>query len=90
LDGRLVNLTGPYSRGHPAEVIDTTFAMMFVAAHDILAGDPDLPPGLYGVPDRLDRDVARRKLATLGISIEELTESQRAYYEEWEHPDSSF
>ncbi|MEF8782682.1 MAG: adenosylhomocysteinase [Haloarculaceae archaeon] len=89
-DGRLVNLTGPYSRGHPAEVMDTTFAMMFVAAHDILAGDPDLTPGLYGVPDRLDRDVARRKLETLGLSIEELTESQRAYYEEWEHPDSSF
>ncbi len=89
-EGRLVNLTGPYSQGHPAEVMDTTFAMMFMAAHDMLAGDADLDPGLYAIPDRLDRAVAERKLETLGISLESLTESQQAYYEEWEHPDSSF
>lgn len=90
-DGRLVNLTGPYSQGHPAEVIDTTHAMMFVAAHDMLTGDGgDLMPGLYNTPDRLDRAVAERKLETLGVSIDEMTESQRAYGEEWEHPDSSF
>ncbi len=89
-EGRLVNLTGPYSQGHPAEVMDTTFAMMFVAAYDVLVDDPGLEPGLYGIPDRLDRAVAERKLATLGLSTEDLTESQREYYEEWEHPDSSF
>ncbi|MFT4923243.1 MAG: adenosylhomocysteinase, partial [Haloarculaceae archaeon] len=89
-DGRLVNLTGPYSQGHPAEVMDTTFAMMFVAAYDVLVDGSDLAPGLYAIPDRLDREVATRKLETLGVSIESLTESQRDYYEEWEHPDSSF
>ncbi len=89
-EGRLVNLTGPYSQGHPAEVMDTTFAMMFMAAYDMLADDTDLEPGLYAIPDRLDRAVAERKLETLGISLESLTENQRAYYEEWEHPDSSF
>jgi adenosylhomocysteinase len=89
-EGRLVNLTGPYSQGHPAEVMDTTFAMMFVAAHDMLVDGPGLEPGLYGIPDRLDRAVAERKLETLGLSTEDLTESQQAYYEEWEHPDSSF
>jgi adenosylhomocysteinase len=89
-DGRLVNLTGPFSQGHPAEVMDTTFAMMFVAAYDILVDGTDLDAGLYNIPDRLDRRVAARKLETLGVSTEELTESQRAYYEEWEHPDSSF
>ena len=89
-DGRLVNLTGPYSQGHPAEVMDTTFAMMFVAAYDMLAEGVDLEPGLYGIPDRLDREVASRKLETLGIDIDDLTESQRDYYDEWEHPDSSF
>jgi len=89
-EGRLVNLTGPYSQGHPAEVMDTTFAMMFVAAYDMLVDDPGLDPGLYSIPDRLDRDVAARKLETLGLSTEEMTESQRAYHEEWEHPDSSF
>jgi adenosylhomocysteinase len=89
-DGRLVNLTGPYSQGHPAEVMDTTFAMMFMAAYDMLADGTDLKPGLYNIPDRLDRAVAERKLDTLGLSTESLTESQRAYYEEWEQPDSSF
>jgi adenosylhomocysteinase len=89
-EGRLVNLTGPASRGHPAEVMDTTFAMMFVAAYDMLVGDPGLEPGLYGVPDRLDREVAHRKLETLGLTTEDLTDSQRAYYGEWRHPDSSF
>ena len=89
-DGRLVNLTGPYSQGHPAEVMDTTFAMMFVAAYDMLVDGTDLDAGLYNIPDRLDRRVAARKLETLGVSTEELTENQRAYYEEWKHPDSSF
>ncbi|WP_267161270.1 adenosylhomocysteinase [Halovenus salina] len=89
-DGRLVNLTGPYSQGHPAEVMDTTFAMMVVAAYDMLADGVDLEPGLYNIPDRLDRAVADRKLDTLGLSTEGLTERQQAYADEWEHPDSSF
>jgi len=88
--GRLVNLTGPYSQGHPAEVMDTTFAMMFIAAYDLLVDPPELEPGLYSIPDRLDRAVAERKLDTLGLSTESLTDGQRAYYEEWEHPDSAF
>jgi adenosylhomocysteinase len=89
-DGRLVNLTGPYSQGHPAEVMDTTFAMMFVTALDVLADGVDLAPGLYSVPDRLDRAVAARKLETLGVTIDDLTDRQRQYYEDWEHEDSAF
>jgi len=89
-EGRLVNLTGPYSQGHPAEVMDTTFAMMFVAAYDMLVDGTDLEPGLYNIPDRLDREVAHRKLDTLGLSTEELTESQREYAADWEHRGSSF
>lgn len=89
-EGRLANLTGPYSHGHPAEVIDTTFAMMFVAAYDMLVEDPGLSPGLYTIPDRLDREIADRKLATLDISIDDPTERQRAYAADWQHQDSSF
>lgn len=89
-DGRLVNLTGPYSQGHPAEVMDTTFAMMFMAAYDMLVEDRDLTPGVYAIPDRLDREVAEQKLATLDIEIDALTERQEEYYEDWEHADSSF
>jgi adenosylhomocysteinase len=89
-DGRLVNLTGPYSQGHPAEVIDTTHAMMFTAAHDIITADELPEPGLYAIPDRLDRAVAERKLDTLGVSIDEMTESQREYATDWKHEGSSF
>ncbi|MDY6818964.1 MAG: adenosylhomocysteinase [Halobacteriales archaeon] len=89
-DGRLVNLTGPYSQGHPAEVMDTTFAMMFVAGRDHIDGEGGdaLSPGLYTVPDRLDRAVAERKLETLDIDIDALTDAQRDYLGSWEHADS--
>ncbi|MFC4540534.1 adenosylhomocysteinase [Halosolutus amylolyticus] len=91
-EGRLVNLTGPHSSGHPAEVMDTTFAMMFEAARDMLAEGrgEKLAPGLYAMPDRLDRAVANRKLETLDVDVDDLTDRQREYYEEWEHPDSAF
>ncbi len=89
-EGRLVNLTGPYSQGHPAEVIDTTFASMFVAARDLVERHRELEADVYDVPDRLDREVAERKLETLGVEIETQTESQAAYAEDWRHDDSSF
>jgi adenosylhomocysteinase len=86
-EGRLVNLTGPYSQGHPAEVIDMTFAMMFMAAYDLSKRHDELEPGLYSVPDRVDREVAERKLATLGTDIDEVTESQSEYEADWRHGD---
>ncbi len=89
-DGRLVNLTGPYSQGHPAEVMDMTFAMMFIAAYDLLSTGGELSAGLHAIPDRLDRQVAERKLETLGISIDALTDRQQAYLDDWEHPDMNF
>ncbi|PSQ15470.1 adenosylhomocysteinase [Halobacteriales archaeon QS_8_69_26] len=87
-EGRLVNLTGPYSQGHPIEVMDTTFGAIYAAARDLL--DADLAAGLYSVPDRLDRLVAERKLDALGLSVDELTAAQAEYYDDWEHADSSF
>ena len=60
-EGRLVNLTGPYSQGHPAEVMDTTFAMMFVAAHDLLTDDRDRAPGVPRPPGRADRASRTRR-----------------------------
>lgn len=82
-EGRLVNLTGPYSAGHPAEVMDTTFAAIYVAARDVVAGDAPTAPGVHAVPDRLDRAVAERKLETLGITIDEPTGTQREYVDDW-------
>jgi adenosylhomocysteinase len=85
-----VNLTGPASEGHPAEIIDTTHAMMFVTAYDLITRDHDLGPGLYAIPDRLDRDVAERKLETLDIDIDAVTQAQEAYADDWRNEGSSF
>jgi len=89
-EGRLVNLTGPYSQGHPAEVIDMTFATMFMAAYDLVDRHEELESGLYSVPDRIDREIARRKLRTLGVEVEEETETHRECSQNWRHGDSSF
>jgi adenosylhomocysteinase len=91
-EGRLVNLTGPHSQGHPAEVMDMTFAMMFMAAYDVVGRvrEGDLSPGLHQIPDRIDRQVADRKLATLGIDVDDVTDTQEAYASDWRHTDSSF
>jgi adenosylhomocysteinase len=88
--GRLVNLTGPYSSGHPAEVIDTTHAMMFAAGREVATKHDRLNPGVYAIPDRVDRQIADRKLQTLGIDIDTPTPAQEAYREDWQHAGSSF
>ena len=85
-----MNLTGPYSSGHPAEVIDTTHAMMFAAGREIATRHAQLGPGVYAIPDRVDRLIADRKLQTLGIEIDPPTSAQEAYSEDWQHTDSSF
>ncbi len=88
--GRLVNLTGPVSQGHPAEVMDTTFAMMAVAIEAFTRDSSDLSPGLHPIPDRLDKAVAELKLDTLDVSIDSLTHRQEAYLHEWNHADMHF
>ena len=80
-DGYVVNLAAPGAAGNPAEVMDLTFATMSVAADDLLERARE--PGLYSLPDELDRAVAERKLETLGIEAEEITENQAAYADDW-------
>ena len=80
--GRLVNLTGPFSQGHPAAVMDTTFGAMFVAARD-LADGPVPAPGVHDLPDDLDREVAELKLDAMGIEVDSLTGLQSAYLDSW-------
>ncbi|MFB6127380.1 MAG: adenosylhomocysteinase [Halolamina sp.] len=80
-EGRLVNLASPHARGHPAAVMDTTFSLMLAAAVDLREREPD--PGVYDVPDAVDRSVARAKCEAMGIDTDALTESQRAYLNDW-------
>lgn len=74
-EGRLVNLAS--GDGHPAEIMDTSFALQALCAEYL--AKTRLTPGLYDVPEEIDDQVARIKLETLGIEIDALTSSQRLY-----------
>ncbi|MEZ0319480.1 MAG: adenosylhomocysteinase [Pyrobaculum sp.] len=79
-EGRLVNLVA--AEGHPSEVMDLSFANQALAAEHLVKNN--LPVDVYKLPDELDREVARLKLKTMGVEIEELTEEQRRYISSWE------
>ena len=79
--GRVVNLAA--GQGHPAAVMDMSFATQALAV-EALVGEPRaLGAGIHPVPDAVDREVARLKLASLGVAIDELTEEQLRYLGAW-------
>jgi len=82
-EGRLVNLAGERGQGHPAEIMDLSFAMQALSAKYLL--DNDLEVGVYKTLDETDRYVAELKLQAMGIEIDELTPQQEEYLEGWEH-----
>ncbi len=86
-EGRLVNLAAPTAMGHPAEVMDQTFAMQFMAARHLLAHREALAAGVHVVPDTVDEEVASLKLETLGIAIDALTEGQQRFLDAWRTDD---
>jgi len=81
-EGRLVNLAA--AEGHPASVMDMSFANQALTVEWLVANADQLEKKVYDVPVEIDKDVARLKLETMGIRIDELTEEQWAYMEEWE------
>lgn len=85
--GHLVNLAAPTAMGHPAEVMDQTFAMQFMAGVDLLANRDSLAKGIHPVPDSVDRQVAEIKLDALGIAIDTVTDAQREYQGAWRTDD---
>lgn len=76
-EGRLVNLA--CADGHPIEIMDMSFAMQFVALKFLLEHKGQLENRLYLLPEELDMEVARAKLASTNIHIDTLTEEQKAY-----------
>jgi adenosylhomocysteinase len=82
-EGRLVNLGA--AEGHPAEVMDMSFANQALAAEWLIAEGPDLEPRVYRLPERIDAEVATIALEALGGRLEHLTEEQRQYLAAWEH-----
>jgi adenosylhomocysteinase len=77
--GRLVNIAG--ADGHPVEIMDLSFSVQALAAH--LLASAELPPGVQRLPEELDREIARTKLATLGVTLPELTPTQLGFLEQW-------
>jgi len=79
-EGRLVNLAA--AEGHPSEVMDMSFANQALVAKWVIH-EKNLEKNVHPVPEEIDREVARRKLATMGIKIGSLTEEQRKYMQDW-------
>ena len=76
-EGRLVNLAS--GDGHPAEIMDMSFAIQALSAEYLVRHHGELAPGVVPVPREIDLAVARRKLETLGVRIDTLSEKQAAY-----------
>ena len=81
-EGRLVNLA--VAEGHPAMVMDMSFANQALAAEYLVLNRGRLQPQVYNVPAELDREIARTKLASMGIEIDRLTPAQEKYLSAWE------
>src|SRR6188508_2277363 len=81
-EGRLVNLSA--AEGHPALVMDMSFANQALSAEYAVANAASLERKVYPVPDEIDREIARLKLATMGIDIDQLTEEQQRYLASWD------
>jgi adenosylhomocysteinase len=81
-EGRLINLAG--AEGHPAAVMDMSFANQALCAEYMAANADKLEPRVYDVPDDIDKEVARLKLNAMGIGIDTLTEEQEHYLSSWE------
>ena len=82
-EGRLVNLAA--AEGHPAAVMDMSFANQALSVEWVVRSASELSPNVYPVPADIDREVARLKLAAMGTEIDQLTEEQTAYLGSWEH-----
>jgi len=81
-DGRLVNLS--CAEGHPASVMDMSFANQALCAEYMKNNATSLEPGVYGVPADIDKSISKLKLETLGVEIDVLTPEQEKYLSSWQ------
>ena len=80
--GRLVNLSG--AEGHPAVVMDMSFANQALSAHWLYTNPEKIAPGVLAVPEELDSRIARLKLESMGLTIDTLTAEQKRYLSSWQ------
>ena len=81
-EGRLINLAA--AEGHPASVMDMSFANQALCLEYLAKNGKDLQPEVYPVPEEIDKQIARLKLQSMGIKIDSLTPEQREYLSSWE------
>jgi len=81
-EGRLINLSA--AEGHPASVMDMSFANQALSVEHLVLHSTELTPNVYEVPKEIDREVARLKLQSMGMQIDTLTAEQEAYLSSWE------
>jgi adenosylhomocysteinase len=81
-EGRLVNISA--AEGHPASIMDMSFANQALSVEFILKNNKDLLKKVYPVPERIDRRIAELKLKSMGIRIDKLTPEQKKYLSSWE------
>jgi len=81
-EGRLINLTA--AEGHPASVMDMSFANQALCLEHLIKNKGTLQPKVYPVPEEIDNEVGRLKLRAMNMAIDSLTEEQKKYLESWE------
>jgi adenosylhomocysteinase len=81
-EGRLINLAA--AEGHPASVMDMSFANQALCVEYLTKTERKLKPAVYPVPEEIDQEVGRLKLASMNITIDSLTKEQKKYLESWE------
>ncbi len=81
-EGRLINLAA--AEGHPSSVMDMSFANQALCAEYVVQKGKTLKKTVYGVPQEIDQEIARLKLASMGIKIDALTAEQKKYLSSWE------
>jgi adenosylhomocysteinase len=82
-EGRLINLAA--AEGHPASVMDMSFANQALSAEYLIKEGKNLTPDVYPVPKDIDHEIARLKLVAMGVEIDTLTEEQQKYLTSWQH-----
>ena len=80
-EGRLINLAA--AEGHPAVVMDMSFANQALASEYMVKNAKELKPQVYAVPEHIDREIAKLKLASMGVSVDKLTAEQEHYLASW-------
>lgn len=81
-EGRLINLAA--AEGHPASVMDMSFANQALSAEYMLKNYKKLEKRVYNVPVEIDKNIAKLKLRAMGIMIDNLTAEQKKYLNSWE------